>query len=239
VIGDGLMVPGFEEQLIGLKRDEERSFQIKFPDNYQSTFVAGKVCDVQVKVLSVFQRELPKVTDDWAKTMGLENVQDLRVKIKKNLEEEKMFHEEQRVELELLKKIVEQTEFAEIPEILIESEAHRMVHEFEDSITRQGLKFDDYLKDIKKEQKDLAEEFKPRALERVKTSLVIKKIAEKENIQTEEKEIEEELKRIESQVESEEAKGNIRTEGYKQYVSTIVRNRKVIEMLKEKIINNQ
>lgn len=237
VIGDGFMMPGFEEQLIGLKKDEEKSFQLKFPKEYQNSMVADKLCDFKVKMLNVYKRELLEVTDEWVKTVGAENIQDLRSKINKNLGDEKTFHEEQRIEIEMLKKIMEQTEFSDIPDVLVENEAHRMLHEFEDSISQQDLNFDEYLKNIKKEKKELEEEFKPKALERVKISLIIKEIAEKENIKAEDKEIEEELGRIESQVDSEEAKRNIRSEGYRQYVGAIVRNRKVIEMLKSQCIN--
>ncbi|MBU1131544.1 trigger factor [Patescibacteria group bacterium] len=236
VIGEGFMVPGFEDQLIGMKKDEEKSFQLKFPEKYQNSMVAGKLCDFKVKMLNVYKRELPEVTDEWAKSVGAENIQNLKSKIKKNLEDEKKFHEEQRAEIEMLKKIIEQTEFSDIPDVLVENEAHRMVHEFADSISQQGLNFDDYLKNINKDKKQLEEEFRPKALERVKTSLIIKEIAEQENILPKDKEIEEELKRIESQIDSEEAKRNIRSDGYKQYVTTIVRNRKVIEMLKSLII---
>jgi len=236
VIGDGFMIPGFEEQLIGLKKDEKKIFQLKFPEKYQNTMVAGKLCDFKVKMLAVFKRELPEITDDWAKTVGAENLEDLRSKIRKNLEDEKMFHEEQRLELEMLGTIVEQTEFSEIPEVLIDNEAHRMVHEFKDSIEQQGLKFEEYLKNIKKEEKDLEADFKLKALKRVKTSLVIKEIAEAESIKAEDQEIEEEIKRIKAQIQNQEEKNNLYSEGYKQYLTTIIRNRKTIEMLKKECI---
>lgn len=237
VIGDGAMVPGFEEQLIGLKKDEEKSFQLKFPDEYQNKMVAGKLCDFKVRMLAVFKRELPEISDEWAKTVGAENLEDLKSKIKKNLEDEKMFHEEQRQELEMLNKIVAQTELSEIPDVLIDSEAHRMVHEFEDSIEQQGIKFEEYLNNIKKEEKDLEADFKAKALERVKTSLVIKEIADKENIIASEEELKKETEKILTQVRgNKEAEENIWSEGYQRYLKTVVRNRKTVEMLKSLII---
>jgi len=237
IIGDGAMIPGFEEQLIGMKANEEKTFQLKFPDEYQNKMVAGKLCDFKVKMLAVFKRKLPEVTDEWAKNMGAESTEDLRTKIKKNLADEKMFHEEQRTELEMLNKIVEQTEFSEIPEVLIDNEAHRMVHEFEDSIEQQGLKFEEYLKNIKKEKKDLENDFKEKALERVKTSLVIREIADKEKIEATDEEIKKETERILEQTrDNQEAQNNVRSEGYQEYLRTVVRNRKVIEILKSQII---
>ncbi len=239
VIGDGFMIPGFEEQIIGMKKDEEKEFQLKFPSEYQNNMVAGKLCDFKVKLLAVYNRELPELNDEWAKTLGAEKFEDLRSKIRKGMEDEKKFYEEQKIEIEMLKKIVEQTEFSEIPEVLIDNEAHRMLHEFEDNISHQGLNFEDYLKNIKKEKKDLEQEFKPKAIERVKTSLVIKEIAEAEKIEASEEEIKQETEKILAQVKDDKkAEENIKSEGYKQYLQTIVRNRKVIEMLKSQIIAN-
>lgn len=237
IIGDGQMIPGFEDQLVGLKKDEEKEFQLKFPSEYQNKMTAGKSCDFKVKVLAVYQRELPELTDEWAKGVGADDVEDLRAKIRKNLEDEEKFYEEQRVEIEMLNKIVAQTEFSEIPDVLIHSETHRMLHEFEDSISHQGLTFDDYLKNIKKERKDLEEEFKPKAIERVKTSLVIKEIADSEKIEVSDKEIQEETEKILVQVkDNREAQDNIKSEGYQQYLNMVVRNRKVVEMLKAQCI---
>lgn len=236
VIGEGFMLPGFEEQLIGLKAGEEKEFQLKFPESYQKSIVAGKLCDFKVKMLSVYQRDLPEATNEWSKVLGAESIEDLKLRIKKNLLEEKMFHEEQRLEVEMLNKIIEQTEFSEIPDVLIDNEAQRMTHEFEDSIESQGLNFEEYLKNIKKEKKDLEEEFKPKASERVKASLVIKEIADKESITVSDEELQKETEKILAQVkDNQEAQNNIKSEGYQQYLKTVVRNRKVIEMLKSLI----
>ena len=237
VLGDGMMIPGFEEKIEGLKKDEEKEFELKFPTEYHNKMVAGKICEFKVKLIAVYNRELPEVTDEWTKTVGGESVEDLKSKIRKNLEDEKKFHEEQKVEIEMLTKITEQSEISEIPEVLIHNESHRMVHEFEDSISRQGIQFDEYLKNLKKEKKDLEEEFKPKAIERVKTSLIIKEIADTEKIEATDAEIKEETEKILTQVKGNtEAENNIKSEGYQQYLKTITRNRKVIELLKKAII---
>ncbi|HLD27363.1 MAG TPA: trigger factor [Patescibacteria group bacterium] len=238
VLGSGAMIPGFEDNLIGLKAGEEKIFQLKFPAEYQNKMLAGKLCDFKVKVHSVFERQLPEATDDWAKTLGAESVKELKTKITKNLEEEKKFNEEQRLENELLEKIVARVKFSEIPDSLIHNEAHRMVHEFGDTIAARGISFADYLKNIKKEEHDLEEEFAPRAKERVKTSIVIKEIADQEKIEATADELKKETELILAQVpDNQEAADNIKSEGYQQYLNTIVRNKKVMEMLKKECIN--
>jgi len=237
VIGEGTMIPGFEDQLVGMNKDEEKNFQLKFPDQYQNKMLSGKMCDFKVKVLSVYERTLPEVNDDWVKTLGASNVTDLKTKIKDNLSQEQSFQIEQKAEMEMLNKIVEQTEFSEIPEVLVENEAHRMVHEFEDSIESQGLSFTDYLASIKKEEKDLTAEFKPKALERVKASLVIKEIADNEKVEAIPEELQKETEQILTQVkDNPEAEANIKSEGYQHYLQTVVRNRKVIKILKSIIL---
>jgi len=237
VIGEGSMIPGFEENFIGLKKDEEKTFQLKFPTEYQNKMVAGKICDFKVKLLSVFNRELPELTDEWAKNMGGDKLEDLKKKIKENLTSEQQFHNEQKSEIEMLQKIIEQTKFSEIPDVLIHSESHRMIHEFEDGITNQGINFDDYLKRLNKEKHDLEAEFKPKAIVRVKTSLVIREIAEKEQIEVSDKELLAETEKILSQVkDNKEAESNIQSLGYQEYLKTIIRNRKVVEILKQEIV---
>ncbi|HAH04455.1 TPA: hypothetical protein DCL28_02755, partial [Candidatus Komeilibacteria bacterium] len=217
---------------------QEKEFQLKFPAAYQNKMIAGRLCDFKVKLLSVYDRQLPELNDDWAKTVGAAGAEDLRSKIRKNIEDEKTFQEEQRVEIEMLERISQQSQFTEIPEVLINNEAHRMVHEFEDSIANQGIIFADYLKNLKKEEKDLVEEFKPKALDRVKTSLVIKEIAEAEKIGLTAEEIKQETERILSQVPGQpEAENNIRSEGYQQYLRTVMRNRKVSKLLKTVCVN--
>ena len=236
-IGEGSMIPGFEEHLIGLTKDEEKTFQLKFPDEYQNKMTAGKVCDFKVKMLAIYDRELPEANDDWAKTLGADNVEDLKTKIRKNLADEQMFHEEQRLETEMLNKIVAQAVFSEIPEVLVESEAQRMVQEFSDSITQQGLDFNNYLVNIKKAENDLVADFKPKALDRVKTSLVIKEIADQEKIEVTEADLKAETEKILTQVAgNQEAIGNITSEGYQHYLRTVLRNRQVIEMLKKECL---
>ncbi|MBU1037153.1 trigger factor [Patescibacteria group bacterium] len=236
VIGDNFMIPGFEDQLLGMKKDKEKEFQLTFPQNYQDKMVAGKNCDFKVKVLAVYKRQLPQVDDEWAKTLGSNNLADLKERIKKNLEDERKFQEEQRTEIEMLQEIVKLCEFSEIPEILIDNEVQRMLYEFEDNISHQGLKFEDYLLSIKKERKDLENEFRPKAKERVQTSLVIREIAETENVSVSEEEVNQEIEKIINQLPDEEAKKNTRSAGYKQYVSNILRNQKVIEKLKKECI---
>ena len=113
-----------------------------------------------------------------------------------------------------------------------------MVHEFEDSIEGQGLSFADYLASLKKEEKDLTEEFKAKALERVKASLVIKEIADNEKVEATQEELQKETEQILMQVkDNPEAEANIKSEGYRHYLQTVIRNRKVIKILKEQILN--
>jgi len=237
VLGQGQMIPGFEEQIVEMKNNEEKTFQLKFPEKYQNKMVAGKQCDFKIKLLAVYQQDLPQLTDDWAKGLGAESVTDLKSKIRKNLTDEKQSYEDQRTETELLKKIVANCEFSEIPQNLTESETHRMFHEFADSITAQGIVMADYLKSLNKTAEEIQTSFRPKAEERVKTSIVIKEIGDIEKIEVTDEELNKETESILLQVKGNpEAEANIKTAGYRQYLKTIVRNKKVLDLLKQECI---
>jgi len=112
-----------------------------------------------------------------------------------------------------------------------------MLHEFEDGITKQGIPFDEYLKNIKKERKDLENEFKDKAEERVKTSLVIKEMSDKEKFTASDEELKKETDRIlETVKDNKEAQDSIQSNGYQEYLRTIIKNKKVVEMLKKECI---
>lgn len=145
--------------------------------------------------------------------------------------------EDQKAELKMLEEIVAKTKFGEIPDILIEAESHKMVHELEDNILNQGLKFDDYLQHIKKTEKNLEEEMKPQAEKRVKTSLLIREISESEDISVSDEELEGEIGKIlETYKDYPDVADKVKSPDYREYLRDILTNRKTIELLKTLIV---
>lgn len=235
VIGEGHFIPGFEEKLIGMKKEEEKEFELNFPKNYFQKNLAGKPAEFKVKINSVFNLELPELNDEFASSLGnFKTVKDLENQIKDNLEKEAQDKERQRRELEILENIAKKSEFGEFPDVLIESELDKMMHELKHDVERQNLKFEDYLTSIKKSEAELRKSFRSRADKRVRTALIIKKISELENIEASREEIEKELETSRKlQQGDEEMLKQIDTPDYRSFVRNVLVNQKVLNRLLE------
>lgn len=237
VLGEGRMIPGFEEKIIGMKKDEAKEFELSFPKEYFQKNLAGKLATFKVKLLSVAERELPKLDDDLAKLMGMESMAKLKDQLSQNISQDKEAKEKQRVEGEAIQAIVKQAQIGDIPEKLIDSEVHKMSHELEHSITQQGMDMAGYLKSINKTQEDLKKDFRPQAEERIKAALVMRQIAQEEKIKIDDAQIDEEIKKqTEMYKDNKEAIKNISHPGYRQHTANVMTNQKIIELIAQKII---
>src|SRR3989338_3316920 len=238
VIGEKTFIPGFEEQLIGMAKDETKTFQLKFPENYHQKNLAGRLVDFKVKVNAVYHLDLPKLDDSFAKSLGqFNNLKELEDKIRENLRLEAQDKENRRLEEELLDKSIDQSKFEEIPDILIDSETKKMLEELEHNLAHQGLKFEDYLHHLKKTQADLLLNFVPQAIKRIKSALVIRAVGQNQNIKATEAEIESEVQKIlATYAGNSEAEKNISQPAYRDYLKNILTARKVIEYLKSVMV---
>jgi len=232
-IGEGHFIPGFEDKLIGMKKGETKEFELKFPKEYFQKNLAGKPAEFKAKINSVFELKLPALNDELAKALGnFSSVKELEEQIRKNLEQEAENKEKQRLELELLEAIAKKSEFGEFPDLLIESELDKMIHELKHDFEHQGLKFEDYLTSVKKSEEDLRKSFLPRAEKRVKTALIIRQIAQAEKIAATDQEIDSELnKSREAQKGNEEMLKQIDLPDYRSFVKNVITNQKVIDQL--------
>lgn len=238
-VDDSFYIPGFSKEMVGLRKGDEKEFKLKMPKDYFNKAVAGKAVDFKVKIGQVFEIELPELNDEFAKSLGkFESAKDLRVQMRKNLEDEAKDRAEQKAELKMLETLAEKAEFSAIPDVLIEAEARKMVHELQDNILRQGLKFDDYLAHIKKTEKDLQKEMAPQAEKRVKTSLIIREVANKEKIEVSAEELDKEIaKSAEMYGDRKEVQEKLESPAYRDYLENVMANRKVIEFLKNLVIS--
>jgi trigger factor len=238
VIGEGTFIPGFEDQLIGLSKDETKEFQLEFPKNYHQKNMAGRLADFKVKMNAVYSMELPELNDDFAKSLGnFKTIKEIEDKIKDNLKTEAERKENQRLEEEIIDKIIDQSKFDEIPDLLIDSETKKMVQELEQNLVNQGLKFEDYLNHLKKKREDLFLDFVPQGIKRIKSALTIRKIREKENIKVDDKEIEAEIEKIKTMYAGNpEIEKNLNQPAYRDYLQNILAARKVIEHLKSVMV---
>lgn len=238
VVGEEYYIPGLSDNLIGLKRGAKKEFPLRYPVNHHDKNFAGRLIDFKIEIKNVYQIDLPAINDDFAKNLGnFKTVADLRQQLRKNLTAEADLREKERQEIEILKQLVEKSEFEELPEVLVENELDKVIDELKLAIEQQNLKFEDYLSHLKKTIVDLRKEFSPKAEERVKVALSIHEIADKEKIEVSDKEIGKEIERISLLYKNEpDALDNLKSEAGRTYLKNMLLNRKVIEYLRSKII---
>jgi len=234
IMGKDYLVPGFDKNLLGAKKGEELNFQVEYPEEHQQKNLAGKKVDFKVKIKEVYKREKPELSDEFAQKFGLKSLQELKDTLKGNIEAEKQQQANQKTEMKMVDKILEQTEFGEIPEVLIEDEAQKMLAEIEQNVTSQGGKFDDYLGSIKKTKEQLREELKPEAKKRVKTALLIREIGQKEGVEATKEEVDEKQNELLNQYKGyEKVEERVKDPSYRTYLENIIVNNKVVQKLKD------
>ena len=233
IIGSNMFIPGFEDNLIGLKANEEKEFELKFPEKYHNANLAGKPAKFKVKVLAVYKRTLPELNDEFAKSLGIETIAKLKEQVHHNVEHEEHHKEEERVEIEMLEKLIDKSQFGELPDILITAEVNKMLQELESNITRQGLKFDDYLKHLNKTTEQMKLEFVPQAIKRVIGALLTRAIFLQEKMEIPESEVDQEIEAAGKMYQQyPDMLKNLKTPEYRDYIRNMIGNRKVMDFLK-------
>ncbi len=235
VLGEKSMIPGFEEQVVGLKKDESKEFKLSFPKDYGQKMLAGKECDFQVKVLAVYDVVLPELNDAFAATLGeFKTVAEMTKAVSDNLQKEKDQTVDMKFEREVLSALVDASTFGDIPEVMLSQETQTMMAELEQNVTRQGLDFVEYLKHLKKDRKSLALDLAPDAVKRIKTSLAIRALAEGQKLTASKEEIDHEVHELSHSYQGNpQALQQINSASYRDYLGYVVRNKKTIHWLKE------
>ena len=193
VIGSKSFIPGFEDQIIGMNKGDEKDINVKFPDEYHAENLKGKDAVFAIKLHEIKKKELPEITDEFIKdAVGAESVDAYKKEVKERLEKQNSDRAERELEDEIVKKISENAT-VEIPDALISNQVDRMVQEMEYRMSYQGLKLEDYLKYIGKTMEDYRKEYEPQAKEIVKSQLVIEKVISEEKIEATDKDVEERI----------------------------------------------
>ena len=235
-LGKPHYLPGFTDQVVGLATGEKKTFTLPFPKEHYQKHLAGKNVDIDVEVKEVQERGLPEVNDAFAQKLGKKDLISLKELLKNNIQTEKDKKEQNRVENDLLKQLVKSSTFTDIPEMLVTQEAHRMLEELEDNVRRQGGEFNDYLASIKKKPEELFIEFAPQALERVKTALLLRTIALEQEFEASEDEVDSDIAQATEQYQKDpEIRERIKSMEMRDYIATLLRNRKVIDWIKGQV----
>ena len=231
ILGEGKFIPGFEDGILGARAGEEKEFSISVPEDYGKESLRGKKLDVKAEINAVYELTTPELTDEFAKTIGnFDTAQAMRDNIRDGLKAEKEAEEKERMRNFTVGKIADAAEM-EVADILITQEVNKMISELAQSVQAHGADFESYLVHIKKTKDDLKKDFAKQAEKRVRISLVLSEIAASEQIKLDEEEVKKRMEETMARLRAEDT-GKIDSDLLRDYVSGIMRNEKVFEMMK-------
>ncbi len=188
LVGEGKMLPEFEENLLGMKKGEEKKFDVKYDEDFQIREVAGKEVNFKLTVKDILQRELPVIDDELAKGAGLKTLSELKEKIKDDLSRQVEHQSLTKMKSDLLDLIVERNEI-EVPLSLVKEEESRMTQQIIKNMGQRGVKS----QPIDEATQSMVQE---RALRNVKASMILGAISRKEGISVSEDDINENLSAV-------------------------------------------
>jgi len=232
IIGEGRFLPGFEDELIGLKKGTVKEFTLEVPVDWWQQGLSGKTITFRIDVRDVRKVHNVDLNDDFVKTLGnFETVEDLRANVKEGIREEKEAKEKERIRAQILEEIGKRMKF-EIPESIVTKESERLFKELRTTIEGMGLKIDEYFSSAKKTEKEIRDEFRQEAKKRVVTGFILKTIAREENVEVSEDELEERVKRELLRLRSPQGRQKeIDQEEFREYTKNVLRSEKTFELL--------
>ena len=229
-IGSKTFIPGFEDQVIGMKIDEEKDINVKFPEEYFSKELAGKDATFKVKLHEIKVKELPAIDDEFAKDVSeFDTLKDLKASIKEKLVEDKKNQAKYQLEDTVIKEVAKNTEI-DIPSGMIETELDNILKDIDGRLAYQGLNLAQYLKLINKSEDDMRKEYEAQASESVKTRLVLEAIVKAEKIEATDAEIEEKIKEMAKNYGKKEEE-LLENENLKEYLKNNITTEKAIQFI--------
>ena len=229
-IGSHTFIEGFEDQVVGMKIDEEKDINVTFPEEYFSKDLAGKPAVFKVKLHEIKAKELPKMDDEFAKDVSeFDTLKELKADIKKKLQEQKEHQAKHETEDKAIEEVCKNAK-VDIPSGMIESEIDAMSDDLDKRLAYQGMGLEQYLKLLNKTKEDFREEMKPQAETSVKTRLVLEAITKDAKIEVLEEEINEKISELAKTYgrTEEELKAN---EEFKKYIISNLETEKAIKYI--------
>ena len=229
-IGSKTFIPGFEDQVIGMKINEEKDINVKFPEEYFSKELAGKDATFKVKLHEIKVKELPAIDDEFAKDVSeFDTLKELKASIKEKLVEEKKNQAKYQLEESAIKAVSDNTTI-DIPSGMIETEIDNILKEIDGRLAYQGLNLEQYLKMLNKSEDDMRKEYESQAAESVKTRLVLEAIVKAEKIEATDAEIEEKIKEMAANYGKKEEE-LLNNENLKDYLKNNITTEKAIQFI--------
>ena len=230
-IGSKSFIEGFEDQVIGMKIDEEKEIKVTFPEEYFSSELAGKEATFKVKVHEIKKKELPELDDEFAKDVSeFDTLDELKKSIQDKLEKENADKQKYETEDAVIKAVVEEMK-VEVPSGMIETEVDNMIRDIESRLSYQGLKLEQYLQMLGKTEEDLRKEYEPQATEAVKSRLMLEAVIKAEKIEANIEEVDEKIKEMAKNYGKENDEEFLKNENVRNYIEDGIKNEKAINFL--------
>lgn len=235
-LGSGSFIPGFEEQIEGMKKGDKKDINVTFPKEYNKN-LAGKDAVFSIVLHDIKKKELPKLDDEFAKDVSeFDTLEEYKKDITKKLEEQNKSKQDAELENKILEEISNASE-VDVPEVMVKDQIDQMIQELNYRLMYQGMKLDDYLKYTNSTMEKLKESYKEQAQKTVKSRLVIEKVIKEEKIEVTEEERNQKIKEI-----AEKAKKSV--EEYTknmdprqtEYIDNGIITDKLFNMLKENTV---
>jgi trigger factor len=229
-IGSKTFIPGFEDQVIGMKVGEEKDINVKFPEDYFSKDLAGKDATFKVKLHEIKEKQLPALDDEFAKDVSeFDTLKDYKTSIKEKKQaqnDDKAKHETENLAIEA---VSNETKI-DIPSGMIETEIDAMIRDLEQQLSYQGINLDQYLKIMNKTRKEIEENYKEQAEKNVKSRLILEAIIKEEKIESTDEEINAKIKEMATNYGRKEEELS-KNEALKEYIANTIKTEKAIELI--------
>ena len=230
-IGSNTFIPGFEDQIIGMKIDEEKDINVKFPEEYFSKELAGKDATFKVKLHEIKKKELPKLDDEFAKDVSeFDTLKELKEDIKKKQQKQNDDKAKYETEDAVIKAVCENVK-VEIPAGMIETEVDNMIKDIEQRLSYQGLKLEQYLQMMGKTTEEMRKEYEPQAIDSIKSRLALEAVIKAEKIEATEEELDEKMKEMAKNYGKENDEEFMKNENVRNYIKDGLTSQKAIEFL--------
>ncbi|MCR4683913.1 MAG: trigger factor [Lachnospiraceae bacterium] len=195
-IGSGAFIPGFEDQLVGAKLNEETEVKVKFPEDYHAEDLKGKDAVFKVTVKEIKEKELPELDDEFASEVSeFDTLEEYKADIRKNLTEKKEKEALGKKEDAVIEAIIADAKM-EIPDAMVETQARQLANDYASRLQNQGLSLEQYFQFTGLDSAKFLEQMKPTALKRIQSRLVLEAVVKAENIEVSEEEYEAELQKL-------------------------------------------
>ena len=230
-IGSNTFIPGFEDQIVGMKINEEKDINVKFPDEYFSKDLAGKDATFKVKLHEIKKKELPELDDEFAKDVSeFDTLKELKEDIKNKQQKQNDDRAKYETQDEVIKAVCENVK-VDIPSGMIETEVEDMLKNVEQRLSYQGLKLEQYLKMMGKTEDEMKKEYEPQAIESIKSRLMLEAVIKAEKIEATDEEVDEKLKEMAKNYGKENDEEFLKNENVRNYIKEGLTSEKALEFL--------